>query len=157
MMTVYLSLGSNMGERIDFLSAAIKRISEIEGVKVVNCSSVYDTPPWGYIEQATFYNCVLAIKTDLEAEVLLRRLLVIEKDLGRERLFKYGPRVIDIDILLYGEEVHDSETLSVPHPFMYERAFVLVPLREIAPEHVPLDSPGLDDTSGIVKVSDPLQ
>ncbi|WP_172588580.1 2-amino-4-hydroxy-6-hydroxymethyldihydropteridine diphosphokinase [Brochothrix thermosphacta] len=156
-MTVYLSLGSNMGERIDFLSAAIKRIGEIEGVKVVNCSSVYDTPPWGYSEQATFYNCVLAIQTDLEAEVLLQKLLAIEKDLGRERLFKYGPRVIDIDILLYGDEIHDSETLSVPHPFMYERAFVLVPLREIAPEHVPLDSPGLNDTSGIVKVSEPLQ
>lgn len=157
MVLAYLSLGSNMGDRHAFLAKAYACINDLTDVRITQTSSIYDTPPWGYTEQATFYNCVFEIETRLSAPDLLANVLEIELVLGRERLFKYGPRVIDIDILLYGEATYASPTLTVPHPYMYERAFVLVPLKEIAPQLVTQDYPALQEADTIVKVGEPLQ
>lgn len=157
MEIAYLSLGSNMGDRRGFLAKAYAQINALAGVSIKQTSSIYDTPPWGYKEQETFYNCVFEIETSLSAPVLLAAVLEIELHLGRERLFKYGPRVIDIDILLYGETRYAAADLVVPHPHMYERAFVLVPLKEIAPQLVTQDYPALQEADTIVKVAEPLQ
>jgi len=131
MERVYLGLGSNLGNRYGNLQQAIKLISSNIEINLVNSSSIYETKPFGYLEQPNFLNMVIEINTSLNATELLRTLLNIEKDLGRIREKRWGPRIIDIDILLYGNEVIYSEELKVPHPFLCERLFVLIPLKEI--------------------------
>ncbi|MBO8159751.1 2-amino-4-hydroxy-6-hydroxymethyldihydropteridine diphosphokinase [Thermosyntropha sp.] len=133
---VYLGLGTNLGNKKGNLENAIKNIQEIEGIELTGISSLYATAPWGKTDQEEFLNQVIEIETDIPPLDLLKKLQEIEIKMGRERKEKWGPRNIDIDILLYGEEVMDFEELKVPHPYMRERLFVLVPLIEIRPELV---------------------
>jgi len=131
---VYLALGSNMGNRLANLKAAISNLTPQMAVK--NRSSVYETPPWGYTEQAPFLNQVIMVNTYLKPLALLSHLKRLEVALGRVPNFQNGPRLIDIDILFYDDLVEDTPPLVIPHPRLYERAFVLVPLAEIAPDLV---------------------
>ncbi|TCI75460.1 2-amino-4-hydroxy-6-hydroxymethyldihydropteridine diphosphokinase [Exiguobacterium sp. SH0S1] len=129
---MYVALGSNIGERERYLFGALQEM-EAAGLHVTKQSNVYETAPVGYIDQPSFYNMVVEVETSLGAEDALVRLQQVERGLGRERLFKNGPRTIDLDILLYNGEYIQSKHLTVPHPRMHERAFVLAPLAEIAP------------------------
>jgi 2-amino-4-hydroxy-6-hydroxymethyldihydropteridine diphosphokinase len=133
MTVVYLSLGSNIGNRMENLSAAIATLPAV-GVRVIRVSKIYETEPVDYLQQEWFLNCVLQGETDVEAVELLRRLRNIEASLGSRKAFAKGPRIIDLDILFYGDAVIDNEELQVPHPRMAQRKFVLVPLAEIAPD-----------------------
>ncbi|WP_066301874.1 2-amino-4-hydroxy-6-hydroxymethyldihydropteridine diphosphokinase [Bacillus sp. FJAT-29937] len=127
----YIALGSNIGDRFESLKDAIKSINSVPSIQVVNVSSIYETDPVGYEEQDQFLNMVIQVKTDLSPFELLSTCLEIENDLGRKRDIRWGPRTIDLDILLYNQENIISEKLTVPHPRMHERAFVIIPLLEI--------------------------
>jgi 2-amino-4-hydroxy-6-hydroxymethyldihydropteridine diphosphokinase len=131
---VYLALGSNMGNRLANLKAAINNMTPQMTVK--KKSSVYETPPWGFKEQDAFLNQVIKVKTSLAPEPLLRHLKRLEAALGRVPNFQNGPRLIDIDILFFDGMIIDTPPLVVPHPRLHERAFVLAPLAEIAPEFI---------------------
>ena len=136
MTRVYLSLGSNMGDRQGYLQKAVKTLNDLPETEVKAVSSYYETAAWGLTDQADFLNLALALETKLPAETLLRSCQQIEKDLDRVRHEHWGPRTVDIDILLYGQEIWETEHLKVPHPYMSQRAFVLVPLVEIADDLV---------------------
>ncbi|KAB7663140.1 2-amino-4-hydroxy-6-hydroxymethyldihydropteridine diphosphokinase [Bacillus sp. B1-b2] len=129
----YLSLGSNIGERHRFLEEAVKLVDSHLNVKVVNVSSIYETDPVGYEEQDLFLNIVIKVVTSLNAFDLLALCQEVELELGRKRIIRWGPRTIDLDILLYNQDNIESEKLYIPHPRMEERLFVLIPLLEIAP------------------------
>lgn len=129
--TVYLGLGSNLGDRLGNLRRALAMLAEIASIEAV--SSVYETAPWGVKEQPRFLNAVCRARTSLSPERLLEELQRIEKALGRQRGERWGPRPIDLDILFYDELVRDTPELTLPHPLLHERAFVLVPLAEVAP------------------------
>ena len=131
---VFLALGSNMGNRLANLKAAINNLTPQMAIK--NMSSVYETPPWGFTEQAPFLNQVVMVSTYLAPEALLRHLKRLETALGRKLNFQNGPRLIDIDILFFDDLVTNTPPLVIPHPRLQERAFVLVPLAEIAPDLV---------------------
>ena len=132
----YLSLGSNLGDRVTTLASAIEKIAALPGTSVVTGSSIYETEPAYYDDQPAFANMVIEIETDLGPGDLYAHLAMIESDLGRVREFPNAPRTLDIDILLYGDEVSHKlhGSLEIPHPRMRERAFVMVPLLEIAPD-----------------------
>jgi 2-amino-4-hydroxy-6-hydroxymethyldihydropteridine diphosphokinase len=130
-VTVYLALGSNLGDRMGNLASAVERLSQKMTIKKV--SSVYETEPGYYEEQPLYLNAVLSAVTELEPSDLLRFVKGIESDLGRQPSFRNAPRLIDIDILFYGNKVVQTEDLTIPHPGIEERAFVLAPLAEIAP------------------------
>jgi len=130
--TVYLSLGSNLGDRAGNLETAIEHLEEVG--TVVRRSSVYETEPVEVERQPWFLNCVVAIETELMPKQFLSRVLAIEQKMGRGRTQPKGPRPIDIDILLFGGSVVDTSALAIPHPAMHERRFVLEPLTEIAPD-----------------------
>jgi 2-amino-4-hydroxy-6-hydroxymethyldihydropteridine diphosphokinase len=130
----YLALGSNMGNRLTNLKAAAANLTPQMAVK--NRSSIYETPPWGFTEQAEFLNQVLMVYTYLQPQAMLDHLKRLETALGRVPSFQNGPRLIDIDILFYDDLVLDTLPLVIPHPRLHERPFVLVPLAEIAPDHV---------------------
>lgn len=136
MTDAYLGLGSNLGDREALLRAAIAALNATPGVRVTSISSLYETPPWGPVPQGPYLNACVALETTLSPRELLTLCLAIERDHGRERAIRWGPRTLDMDVLLYGDESIDEEGLIVPHPRMSERAFVLVPLAEIAPELV---------------------
>jgi 2-amino-4-hydroxy-6-hydroxymethyldihydropteridine diphosphokinase len=129
---IYLSLGSNVGDREKNLTSAIAALPGA-GVHVVKVSSIYETEPVDYLEQAWFLNCVVEGTTESGALELLQALRAIESRMGSSKPFAKGPRLLDVDILLYGSETIDSEGLVVPHPRMLQRRFVLAPLAEIAP------------------------
>src|SRR6267143_5085193 len=131
--TVYLSLGSNVGERKENLRAAIRALRDAD-VRVTRVSSFYETEPVDFLEQAWFLNCAVEGETVVPALELLRALRGIELQMGSRKLVAKGPRLIDMDILLYGSETMDTPELRVPHPRMHLRRFVLVPLAEIAPK-----------------------
>jgi 2-amino-4-hydroxy-6-hydroxymethyldihydropteridine diphosphokinase len=131
MTGIYLSLGSNIGERAENIARAIAELPG-RGVRVVRTSSLYETEPVEFLAQGWFLNCVVEVETDLGVGELMRVLLEIERSMGRERVLPKGPRIIDMDILLYGAEVVRGVELESPHPRMVERRFVLVPLAEIA-------------------------
>jgi 2-amino-4-hydroxy-6-hydroxymethyldihydropteridine diphosphokinase len=130
----FIGMGSNMGERESFLKEASLEISAQPEVKVIKISSLYETEPVGYQEQGWFLNQVMEIETTLTPEELLSFLQGIENKLGRKRLIRWGPRVIDLDVLLYGNLTRVTSQLTIPHPRMYERGFVMIPLHEIAPD-----------------------
>jgi 2-amino-4-hydroxy-6-hydroxymethyldihydropteridine diphosphokinase len=130
---VYLSLGSNVGNREANLRTAIAALAGA-GVRVRRVSSIYETEPVDYLKQAWFLNCVVEAETELQALELLRALREIEARMGSKKLIAKGPRLIDMDILLYGNDTIDTPELQVPHPRMHLRRFVLVPLAEIAPD-----------------------
>lgn len=134
MSVVYLSVGSNIGDRIGFLREAVRRLGALEYVSVLAVSSVYETEPVGFTAQPDFLNAACKINTDLSPEGLLDETQKIERDLGRVRERRFGPRTVDIDILLFENEERNSDRLTIPHPRMHQRAFVLVPLRDIMPE-----------------------
>ena len=127
---VYLSLGSNMGNRMELLQQAVARIETLG--RVVAVSPVYETAAWGFVDQPDFLNIAICVHTTLAPILLLQALQEIEKDLHRTRVVHWGPRTIDIDILLYNSDIINTPTLTVPHPRMQDRRFVLVPLASIA-------------------------
>jgi 2-amino-4-hydroxy-6-hydroxymethyldihydropteridine diphosphokinase len=133
---VFLGLGSNVGERQKFLNRAVAELKGISNIKVVWASSVYETEPYGKADQEKFLNAVVEIETELTPPELLTAAKSIEQRVGRTASELWGPREIDIDVLLYDGLVHDDAALHVPHPDMENRKFVLVPLREIAPDAV---------------------
>ena len=135
MTGIYLSLGSNIGERAQNIARAIALLPA-HGVRVVRKSSSYETEPVEFLAQGWFLNCVVEVETDLAPGELMRALLTIERAMGRERVAPKGPRIIDMDILLYGSRVVREADLEIPHLRMAERRFVLVPLAEIAPRVV---------------------
>ncbi|KAB2328822.1 2-amino-4-hydroxy-6-hydroxymethyldihydropteridine diphosphokinase [Cytobacillus depressus] len=130
----YIGLGSNMGERAATLKEAIANIEAVPNIQVVNTSSIYETEPVGYEDQDRFLNMVIEVRTSLNPFELLNTCLEIEKGLGRKRDIRWGPRTIDLDILLYNQESIISEKLTVPHPRIQERAFVIIPLLDIKPD-----------------------
>jgi 2-amino-4-hydroxy-6-hydroxymethyldihydropteridine diphosphokinase len=142
-VTVYLSLGSNVGDREKNLRAAIAALGDAE-VKVTKVSAFYETEPVDLREQSWFLNCAVEGVTEVPAPELLRRLREIETRMGSKKLVDKGPRLIDLDILLYGQETTNAPELQVPHPRMHLRRFVLVPLAEIAPNVL---HPGLKKTA----------
>ena len=133
MTSVFLSLGSNIGDRAANLKAAIAALPDA-GLRVRKVSSFYETEPVDYLQQDWFLNCVVEGETKLAAGPLLSKLRDIETRMGSKKIIAKGPRILDIDILLYGDETIATSELQVPHPRMTQRRFVLVPLAEIAPE-----------------------
>lgn len=131
---VYLSLGSNVGDREAQLRDAEARLSAVG--RIVKVSSFYETEPVEFTEQPWFLNCAVEMETAERSQQLMAAILRIEQEMGRRRLQQKGPRLIDIDILLFGDEVVSSDDLTIPHPAMHQRRFVLEPLAEIAPEVV---------------------
>ena len=138
---VYLSLGSNLADRQSNL-AAVQTALPPE-VVVRKSSSLYETEPWGFIDQPDFLNQILLVETRLSARDLLSYIKGLEIEIGREPSFRFGPRLVDIDIIFYGDQIIQEPDLEIPHPRFIERAFVLVPLAEISPDLV---VPGTDRT-----------
>ena len=132
MHIAYLLIGSNLGERHNFIAQASGFIQQRCG-KIVGQSALYETAPWGLITQPAFLNQAIAVETGLEPQQLMQVLLSIENDMGRTRTVQYGPRTIDLDILLINQLVLDTPLLKLPHPALPERRFALIPLAEIAP------------------------
>jgi 2-amino-4-hydroxy-6-hydroxymethyldihydropteridine diphosphokinase len=133
MSIVYIGIGSNLGDRKANCMRAIELLV-VKGIVVRKESSLYETDPWGDKNQPKFLNMAIEIETELKPRDLLDILAGIEKELGRKKSLKWGPRIIDLDILLYDSITIDQDDLKIPHPFMHERDFVLKPLYEIAPD-----------------------
>jgi 2-amino-4-hydroxy-6-hydroxymethyldihydropteridine diphosphokinase len=131
---IYLGLGSNLGDRMGNMTSAVERLSQ--KITIKKPSSIYETEPVYYKEQPLYLNAVLSAVTELDPFELLRFVKSIESDLGRQPSFRNAPRTIDIDILFYGDQVVETQEITIPHPRIAERAFVLVPLAEIAPRLV---------------------
>lgn len=148
--TVYLALGTNLGERSRNLVQACRSLKEF--VTVTRSSHIYETPPWGVTDQPLFLNQVLEVTTVLSPQELLAAVKKIETEMGRVPTVRYGPRLIDIDILVYGCHEVSSNELTIPHSSMAERAFVLVPLAELVPDLVPPGVSGLSVQEMLQKV-----
>lgn len=133
MNEAFLSIGSNIGDRFVHLTEAVRALHSQEKVKVMAVSSIYETAPVGYTDQADFLNLVVQVETGLNPYELLSTCQEIEHKQGRVRNIRWGPRTVDLDILLYNNDNIEAENLVVPHPRMHERGFVLIPLLEIAP------------------------
>lgn len=140
---VYLALGTNLGDRLANLTSAIQALPPT--LQPLAVSRVYETPPWGYLDQPAFLNQVIQAQTELAPQELLHWLKRLESDLGRQPGLRYGPRLIDLDILLYDDLQLETPALTIPHPRLAERAFVLVPLADLAPD---LRLAGMDQTVG---------
>lgn len=133
--TAVIALGSNLGDSIGLIKQALVKINEHPHIQLLKSSSFYKTKPIGYTEQPDFINAVCLIETSLTPFALLKLLLAIEKDLGRERSFKNAPRTLDLDLIDYNQQTINSETLTLPHPRATIRSFVLIPLLELAPDY----------------------
>ena len=131
MSRAVIGIGTNIGDRLKNIESAISSLEKLPNTKILKCSRLYETEPWGYKDQQNFYNCCILIDTPFSPKTLLGMLLGIEAALGRVREFKNGPRVIDLDLLLYEDEKISDSELTVPHPHIRERAFVLFPLRDL--------------------------
>jgi len=129
---IFIALGTNLGDRLSNLTNALASLHP--DFERARSSRIYETPPWGHADQPAFLNMALHARTDLGPSEALARLKQIEVEMGREQTFRWGPRLIDLDILFYDDLVIDSPPLIVPHPRLHERAFVLVPLMDIAPD-----------------------
>lgn len=136
--TAYIALGSNIGDREQLLRQAVHYLHEYPGIEVLRLSGIYETDPVGYTDQPVFLNMVIAVHSTLAPLELLHMLLDAERLLGRVRDIRFGPRTIDLDLLLYADVLMDSEELTLPHPRMMERSFVLVPLGDVIEESHPL-------------------
>lgn len=134
----YIALGANLGDREQTLTEAIQMLNDHSDIEIVRCSGLYETDPVGYIDQPSFLNMVLMLRTTLEPESLLMSMLDVENRLGRVRDIRWGPRTVDLDLLWMDNQQLHTEHLELPHPRMYERAFVLVPLAElVSSDHHP--------------------
>lgn len=142
-MKAYIGLGSNLGDREAQIRAALEAIADLPDTDLLRVSSLYDTEPAGEVDQPNFLNAAALLDTELEPRQLLWNLLLIEKRLGRVRTQPWGPRTIDLDLLLYGDEIVEEDDLRVPHPEIIRRSFVLVPLVELDPRLV---HPGTGET-----------
>lgn len=160
----YLALGSNLGQPIRQLDEAVTLIQNIHGIQIQKLSSVYRSDPVGYTDQPDFYNMVVEIETTLSAKELLLQCQQVEKALNRERIIRFGPRTMDVDILFYDQHVIREEDLEVPHPRMKDRSFVVLPLAEIIKNVDHFSIPGSNETlsdwvaqlgtpDGIIKLS----
>jgi 2-amino-4-hydroxy-6-hydroxymethyldihydropteridine diphosphokinase len=136
MTVAVLGLGSNIGDSRKLIAAAIKRLSANSRIAIEDVSALYLTPPWGKTDQPPFLNAAARIETSLQPRSLLNAILDVERDLGRERIERWGPRTIDIDILLFGSIEVDEPWLHIPHPRLTERAFALKPLIDVMPDAV---------------------
>ena len=136
MTVAWIGLGANLGDAAATVRAAIAALDELPASRLQQASRLYATPAWGNQDQPPFVNAVAALDTGLEADALLQAMLALEQRFGRVRdpAVQWGPRALDLDLLLFGAQVLDQPGLQVPHPYLHERAFVLVPLAEIAPE-----------------------
>ena len=143
MSSAWIGIGSNMGDRLGYIERALRLVGETPGTELVRVSSVYETEPVGVTGQRLFLNAVAELRTELGPEELLRRLLAIEDACGRLRRSVWGPRTVDLDLLLYDDVEMSTDDLTVPHPLAARRAFVLVPLAELEPE---LRFPGETET-----------
>lgn len=135
MNQVFLGLGTNVGDKMYQINEAIVQLSKVMG-KVTAQSSIYASQPWGLTEQDDFLNAVVQMETTLNVEEVLQKIQIIEHNMGRDRTIKWGPRTIDIDILFYNNDLINTDQLSVPHPLLQDRLFVLQPLLEIAPQYI---------------------
>ncbi|MDP8201691.1 MAG: 2-amino-4-hydroxy-6-hydroxymethyldihydropteridine diphosphokinase [Candidatus Tenebribacter burtonii] len=133
-MYCYLGLGSNLGNKQNYITNAIKYISELENVEIKRTSSIITTKPYGKIDQPDFLNCVVELNTNILPEELLKKCLNIEDQLGRSRKGKWGPRTIDIDMLFYEDKIMNTKLLVLPHPELHKREFVLISLSELCPD-----------------------
>lgn len=138
MAIVYLCLGSNKGDRVGYVQQATSLLGAVEGIKIIRASSFYETQPWLEQETTWFVNAVVEIKTTLSPQNLLAECARIEKQLGRNREIEghFGDRTIDVDILFYGKEIINEDNLQIPHKFLHQRAFMLVPMLELNPDFV---------------------
>lgn len=127
----YLGLGTNMGDRMNYLAQACELINNHENICIVKKSKIYETKAWGYTDQADFLNLCLEIETDLDEYELLSVCQEVEQKLNRKRIIRWGPRTIDVDILFFNDKVSNDEKLLLPHPRIQDRAFVLIPLMEL--------------------------
>jgi 2-amino-4-hydroxy-6-hydroxymethyldihydropteridine diphosphokinase len=133
----YIGLGANLGDREATIGRALELLAERPGIEVIGVSQLRETEPWGYTNQPAFVNGAAAVLTSLSAALLLDALLDVERELGRSRRgLRYGPRTIDLDLLLYGDNVIDEPGLAVPHPRLHERSFALEPLLDLDPDLV---------------------
>lgn len=151
---VFLSLGSNIGDRREYLLFALNRLAHHAQICISKISSIYQTDPWGLSEQEDFYNAVVEISTELSPKELLAYTQSIENETGREHLLRWGPRQLDIDILLFDQLILDDEDLYLPHPRLSQRMFVLQPLAEINEDIV---IPGIGELDKIIKACDNSQ
>jgi 2-amino-4-hydroxy-6-hydroxymethyldihydropteridine diphosphokinase len=143
----YVGLGANLGERESTLARAVKLLGEADGVEVVGVSELRETNPVGVVDQPPFLNGAVTVDTTLPPRALLDLLLEIERSLGRVREERWGPRIVDLDLLVYGDEVIDEPGLGVPHPRLHERRFALEPLAELDPD---LEVPRLGKVSALL-------
>lgn len=134
MRIAYIGIGTNIGDRKKNICDAISALNHLPKTKVTDVSPVYETDPWGYTDQDNFYNVCVKVETEMSPEALLGGCLGIEAAMGRERPFKNAPRIIDIDLLIYENEKRNTHELKLPHPLIGERAFVMVPLKDILPD-----------------------
>jgi 2-amino-4-hydroxy-6-hydroxymethyldihydropteridine diphosphokinase len=134
MSIAYLSLGSNLGDRLEYLAEAVRRLDRPGATRVLQVSPVYETAPQGLTDQPPFLNIAVAVETSLSPEGLLAQIQEVEQGLGRVRTIRWGPRTVDIDIELYDEVTSSGPDLEIPHPRMTQRAFVLIPLLELKPD-----------------------
>lgn len=140
-VTAYIGLGGNIGDVFTNMQSALRFLDNHPKITVKDTSKVYKTPPWGIEDQDWFLNACASVETSLTGHELLWQCLAAEKSLNRVREVRWGPRTIDLDVLVYGDEKIDSEDLQVPHPRMHERAFVLLPMNDIAPNLVLNEKP----------------
>ncbi len=138
MPIAYLCLGSNIEDRVGYIQQATRLLVESGVISLIRTSALYETEPWGNKDQNWFLNAIIEVKTKLEPQELLNHCLAIEKKLGRDRTNQehWGARVIDIDILLYGSQIIETNDLIIPHEHLHERAFALVPLLELIPDYI---------------------
>lgn len=138
-----IGLGSNIGDKAANIDRAIALLTEDGAISLVKASRKFRSAPWGVAEQDWFVNACIGVRTRLDAHALLKRCQQVEADMGRVRLLKWGPRVIDVDVLTYGAQRINDPDLIVPHPFIAERSFVLLPLKDVAPD-IEIDGKSLD-------------
>jgi 2-amino-4-hydroxy-6-hydroxymethyldihydropteridine diphosphokinase len=146
----WVGLGGNVGDAVATVRAAIEELSRLPATRLLRASRLYRTPAWGVREQADFINAVVLLETSLGPRALLERMLDVERSFGRERRERWGPRVLDLDLLLHGDDVIDEPGVRVPHPHLHERAFALVPLLDVSPDAtIPRHGPARDILSAL--------
>lgn len=149
MSIAYIGIGTNIGNRKDNIKAALEAINLLPKTKVLKVSNLYETEPWGFLEQDKFLNAAAKIQTEFSSACFLGMLLGIEASMGRVRSIKNGPRVIDLDLLYFDNEVLNTKELTLPHPRVNERAFVLVPLKDVKADDEIIAVLNKIDTSGV--------